>query len=146
MRLTDRTDYALRVLMYLAVRDEGLATVREIAERYGVSHSHLNRVVWELGRAGFVETVRGRGGGLRLARPAAAIPVGAVARHAERAIPLAECFPGGAGNCRIASCCVYRQVLADAEAAFFAVLDRYTVRDLVEGNRELLAFFRTGPA
>ena len=63
MRLTDRTDYAFRVLMYLAVNDEGLATIREIAERYRISNSHLTRVVWELGRAGFVETVRGKGGG-----------------------------------------------------------------------------------
>ena len=125
--------------MYLAVNGMGLATVGEIAERYGVSKSHLTRVVWELGRAGFVETVRGRGGGLRLARPAAAISVGAVARHTERSIPLAECFPGGTGGCAISSCCVYRQVLAEAEAAFFGALDLYSVRDLVETNPALHA-------
>ncbi len=125
--------------MYLAVNREGLATVGEIAERYGVSRSHLNRVAWELGRAGFVETVRGRAGGLRLAGPAEAIPVGAVVRYIERTVPLAECFPGGRGGCRIAPCCVYRQVLAEAEAAFLAALDRYTVRDLVESNPALRA-------
>jgi len=131
--------------MYLAVNGEGLATVGQIAARYRVSKSHLTRVVWELGRAGFVETVRGKGGGLRLARPAEAISVGAVARHSERSIPLAECFPGGAGGCRIASCCVYRQVLAEAEAAFFAELDRYTVGDLVDRNRELSSILQAEP-
>ncbi len=137
MRLTDRTDYALRVLMYLAVNGRRLVTVQEISERYGVSRSHLNRVVWELGRTQFVETVRGRGGGLTLARPAEAIPLGAVARYMERTIPLAECFPGGTGKCRIAPACRYRTVLAEAEEAFFAALDLYSVHDLVNRNREL---------
>ncbi len=139
MRLTDRTDYAFRVLMYLAVNGGGLATVPEIAKRYGVSKSHLAKVAWELGCAGFIETVRGKGGGLRLARPAETISVGAVARHIERTIPLAECFPDGAGACRIASSCIYRQVLVEAEEAFFSVLDRYSVRDLVENNPALRA-------
>ena len=146
MKLTDRTDYAFRVLMYLAVNGGRLATVGEIAARYGISHSHLTRVVWALGRAGFVETVRGKGGGLRLARPAEAVGVGAVTRSMERSMPLAECFPGGSGNCRIETCCALKGVLAEAEAAFFAVLDRYTVDDLVHGNRELRAFVLGGPA
>ena len=146
MKLTDRTDYAFRVLMYLAVNGGRLATVGEIAARYGISHSHLTRVVWALGRAGFVETVRGKGGGLRLARPAEAVAVGAVARLKEGGIPLAECFPGGVGGCRIETCCALKGVLAEAEAAFFAVLDRYTIDDLVQGNRELRAFVLGGPA
>ena len=145
MKLTDRTDYAFRVLMYLAANGGRLATVGEIAARYGISHSHLTRVVWALGRAGFVETVRGKGGGLRLARPAEAIAVGAVARSMESGIPLAECFPGGAGGCRIETCCALKGVLAEPEAAFFAALDRYTVNDLVRGNRELRAFVLGGP-
>ncbi len=146
MKLADRTDYAFRVLMYLAVNGGRLATVGEIAARYGISHSHLTRVVWALGRAGFVETVRGKGGGLRLARPAEAIAVGAVARSMERGLPLAECFPGGVGDCRIETCCALKGVLAEAEAAFFAVLDRYGVDDLVCGNRDLRAFVVGGPA
>ncbi len=145
MRLTDRTDYAFRVLMYLAANGGRLATVGEIAARYGISHSHLTRVVWALGRAGFVETVRGKGGGLRLARPAEAVAVGAVARSMERGIPLAECFPGGNGGCRIETCCVLKGVLAEAEAAFFAVLDRYTIDNLVCGNRDLRGFVLGGP-
>lgn len=146
MRLTDRTDYAFRVLMYLAVNGGRLATVDEIAGRYGISRSHLTKIAWELGRAGFVETVRGKGGGLRLARPPETIAVGGVARLMERAIPLAECFPGGAGACRIEPCCALKGILAEAEAAFFAVLDRYTVDDLVHGNRKLRAFLLAGPA
>lgn len=131
MRLTVRTGHALRLLTYLAANEGRLATTGGIAERFGISRSHLTRVVWELGRAGFVETVRGRGGGLRLARPAREIAVGAVARHMEGAIPLAECFPGGAGRCRIAPACRYRVVLGEAEEAFFAALDRFTVDDLL---------------
>ena len=146
MRLTDRTDYAFRVLMYLAANGDGLATVGEIAARYGISRSHLNRVVWTLGRAGHVETVRGRGGGLRLARPAKTIPLGAVARLMERGIPLAECFPGGVGGCRIAPCCALKGILAEAEAAFFAVLDRASVDDLVRGNWKLRTFLLADPA
>lgn len=145
MRLTDRTDYAFRVLMYLAVNGGCLATVGGIAARYGMSHSHLTRVVWTLGRAGFVETLRGKGGGLRLARPADAIAVGAVARAMENGVPLAECFPGGTGGCRIEPCCALKDILSEAEAAFFAVLDRYTVEDLVRGNPELRAFVLAEP-
>ena len=146
MKLADRTDYAFRVLMYLAVNGGRLATVGEIAARYGISHSHLTRVVWALGRAGFVETVRGKGGGLRLARPAEAIAVGAVVRELEKGIPLAECFPGGGGGCRIETCCALKGILTVAEAAFFAVLDRYTIDDLVHGNGDLRAFVLAGPA
>lgn len=145
MKLADRTDYAFRVLMYLAASGGRLATAREIAARYGISRSHLTRVVWALGRAGFVETVRGKGGGLRLARPAEAIAVGAVARLMEKGIPLAECFPDGAGTCRIETCCALKGILGEAEAAFFAALDRYSVDDLVHGNGELRAFLLSGP-
>lgn len=146
MRLTRRTDYAFRVLVYLAVNGGSLVTIREIAERYGISHSHLTGVVWELGRAGYVETVQDKGGGIRLARPAEAIPVGAVARLMERGIPLAECLAGGAGTCRIEPFCALMEVLAEAEAACFAVLDGYTVDDLVRDNRELRAFLLADPA
>ena len=83
MRLTVQTDYALRMLMHLACNAGALVTIHEIAERYGISKNHLMKVAHGLGRAGFVETIRGRGGGLRLARPAEEIPVGAVARQTE---------------------------------------------------------------
>ena len=135
MRLSKHTAYALRALAYLAIHEERLSTIREIAECCGISRSHLTRVVWQLARAGHVETVRGKNGGVRLARPPGTISLGAVVRHIESAIPLAECFPDGAGVCRIASCCRYRSILAGAEEAFFAVFDRHTVHDLVHRDR-----------
>ena len=137
MRLTDFTNHAFRVLVYLAVNNRRLATIGEIAESYGISGSHLNKVAWELGRAGFIDTVRGKGGGLKLARPAEALPLGAVARRTERSILFAECSPGEAGACRIASCCELKNVLSEAEEAFFAVLDRYSIQDLVDHNHGL---------
>jgi len=139
MRLTDRTDYALCVLMYLAVNGEGLATVDEIAEHFSISRHHVARVVWELGRAGFVETVRGRGGGLRLARAAAPTSACATARHTEATIPLAQSSPGDPSNSTLPSRSTYRDACAQAGEAFFAVLDRYTVGDLVKGNRRFRA-------
>ncbi len=134
MRLSKHTAYALRALVYLAIHEERLSTIREIAECCGISRSHLTRVVWQLARAGHVETVRGKNGGVRLACPPGTIPLGAVVRHVESAIPLAECFPDGAGVCRIAPCCRYRSILTEAEEAFFAVFDRYTVDDLAHRN------------
>ena len=135
MRLSKHAGYALRALVYLAVHEGRLSTVREIAECCGISRSHLTRVVWQLARAGHVETVRGKNGGVRLACSPGTISLGAVIRHIESAIPLAECFPNGAGACRIASCCRYRSILVEAEEAFFAAFDRYTVHDLVHRDR-----------
>ncbi len=135
MRLSKYADYALRALAYLVVHEGRLSTIREIAECCGISRSHLTGVVWQLGRAGHVRTVREKKGGIRLARPAQSIPLGAVVRPVERTFPLAECFPDGAGSCRIASCCRYRSILAEAEETFFAVFDHYTVRDLVHRDR-----------
>lgn len=139
MRLTDFTDHAVRVLMYLALEDHGLASTGEIADRYGISRSHLTKIAWTLGRGGFIDTVRGRGGGLKLARPARAISVGEVARHMERTILFSQCFAEEPGACRISPCCPYKRVLTEAEEAFYAVLDRFTIEDLVRRNCELRA-------
>ena len=138
MRLTLQTDYALRMLMHLACRADALVTIHEVAERYGISKNHLMKVAHGLGRAGFIETLRGRSGGLRLAKPAEDIPVGAVARHFEQGSALVECFPGGNGGCLITPHCKLKSVLAEAQEAFFTVLDRYTVHDLVKRNPKLL--------
>ena len=138
MRLTVQTDYALRMLMHLACNAGALVTIHEIADRYGISKNHLVKVAHGLGRAGFVETIRGRGGGLRLSKPAKAILVGAVARQTERGSALVECFPGGRMGCLVAPCCKLKSVLAEAQEAFFTVLDRYTVYDLVKRNPVLL--------
>ena len=125
MRLTRYTDYAMRVLTFLASRPDRLCSIAEIARGYGISQNHLMKVVNDLANAGFVDTVRGRGGGIRLARPPAEIGLGAVVRHTEGGFDLVDC-----GDCVIASACGITGVLHQALAAFMEVLDRYTLEDL----------------
>ena len=138
MHLTRYTDYSLRVLIYLAVQQEELATIEEIAKAYGISNAHLTKIVHQLGRAGYVETVRGRGGGLRLAQPPEKIRVGAVVRHTET-MPLVECFDPKTSHCRIEPVCDLRAALRDALEAFLRTLDGYTLADLVVRRRKPLA-------
>jgi Rrf2 family nitric oxide-sensitive transcriptional repressor len=123
VRLTVYSDYALRLLMYLAVKTDGLATIAEVAD--------------ELGVAGYVETVRGRGGGLRLARPREAISLGAVVRHTEPDMALVPCFAPVNADCAIERCCVLRKALKRAGDAFLDVLDGYTLADLVRPRSAL---------
>ncbi len=137
MRLTAFTDYSLRVLIYVAAQPDGRATIADVARSYGISENHLTKVVHGLGKAGFLTNLRGRGGGLELARPAEAIGVGDVVRHAEGAAVPAECFEEGSPICAIAEVCRLRGVLDEAVRAFYAVLDRYTLADLVKNRRTL---------
>ena len=137
MRLTSYTDYCLRVLVFVAARPEARATIAEIAQSYGISENHLVKVVHFLGKAGFLENVRGRGGGLQLARPAAKINVGAVVRSAEGPAVPAACFDTSAQRCSIAPVCRLRGVLGEAVDAFYAVLDRYTLAELVADRARL---------
>jgi Rrf2 family nitric oxide-sensitive transcriptional repressor len=131
MRLTLHTDFALRLLMLLALEPDKLHTIEEVARRYRISRNHLMKVVQTLGQQGFVDSQRGRGGGLRLARPAKQINLGAVVRSTEDSLSLVECFDAGQNNCVIAAACGLRGPLGEALAAFFAVLDRYSLADLV---------------
>src|SRR3979490_1966611 len=105
MRLTVYCDYALRVLMYLAVKQNGLATIAEIAESYDISENHLMKVAHQLGVAGHVETVRGRGGGLRLARPVEMIGLADVVRYTEPDLAIVSCFKPVDAPCAIPACC-----------------------------------------
>jgi Rrf2 family nitric oxide-sensitive transcriptional repressor len=130
VRLTRYTDYSLRVLTYLAVRPDGFGTVQSIAEAYGISRNHLMKVVQELSRRGYIDTVRGKGGGMRLRLPPDRINIGRVVRDMESDLPLVECF-GPDNRCVITPECVLKNVLADAMNAFMAVLGRYTLADLV---------------
>lgn len=138
MKLTAFTDYSLRVLIYLATQPERRATVAEISTAFGIKANHLTKIVHHLGRRGWVETVRGKGGGLLLAKPADAICVGKVVRDTEGAALPAECFSDRPSNCAIAGSCRLKGVLAEAVQAFYAVLDRYTLADLTR-NRAVLA-------
>ncbi|MCC7274847.1 MAG: Rrf2 family transcriptional regulator [Alphaproteobacteria bacterium] len=130
MRLTLWTDYALRTLIHLGARDGRLATIAEVAGAFGVSRTHLMKVVNELARQGYVETVRGKGGGIRLARPAAEIVVGAVVRDTEDDLAVMGCL-ARPGFCPIEGCCVLRRALRDATQAFLRTLDDYTLADLL---------------
>ncbi|MFN3655812.1 MAG: Rrf2 family transcriptional regulator [Pseudolabrys sp.] len=137
MRLTVYTDYALRMLMYLALKDDELATISEIAARYRISKNHLMKVAHQLGLAGYVETVRGRSGGLRLARPTGEIGLGEVVRHTEQDIALVPCFTAETQPCAIAPGCVLKRALSRASEAFFEALDDYTLADLVKPRSAL---------
>lgn len=135
MRLTVYTDYSLRLLMYLAVRRDGLATIGEVAEAYGIAKNHLTKVAHHLGVAGDIETVRGKSGGIRLKKPPACIILGAVIRRTEPDLALVPCFDGQA--CAITGACVLQTALHQALAAFLAELDNYTLADLVAPRRKL---------
>jgi Rrf2 family nitric oxide-sensitive transcriptional repressor len=135
--LTVYTDYALRLLMYLALKDDGLATIAEIAKSYGISKNHLMKVAYELGVAGYVETVRGRGGGLRIAKPLEAITLGEVVRHTEPDMALVPCFAPIDAPCAIRPCCALRKALQKAGDIFIETLDGYSLADLVKPRAPL---------
>lgn len=142
MKLTAFTDYALRVLMFLAAEPDRRATVAEICTAFDVKANHLTKVVHHLARKGWVATVRGKGGGLTLARPAEAIRLGEVVREAEGQDLLAECFSARGNHCAIVSQCRLKGVLAEAVEAFHAVLDRYTLADITANRHELVQLLR----
>lgn len=129
MRLTNFSDYALRLLMYAAAREDRLVTIEEAAEVYGISRAHLMKVANHLTRTGYLKAVRGRAGGLTLARPPEQIRLGDVVRETEPDFTLAECFSAD-GRCIITSGCRLRTALREALAAFSTTLDRYTLADL----------------
>lgn len=137
MRLTFHSDYSLRVLMYLATFPDRVATAERIASAYGISHHHIMKVVQRLSRAGFVETMRGRSGGIRLALPADQITVGAVLRATEEDFDLVECFRNKE-SCCITPACRLKGALRAALAAYLHVLNDWTLSELV-GNRKELA-------
>lgn len=136
MRLTTYTDYTLRVLMYLGLHQERSATIREIADAYGISKNHLMKVVHHLGMAGLVETVRGRNGGLKLKMPPEEINLGRVIRSSEPDFFIAECFDPERNRCVLSPACALQGVLHDATRAFLEVLDQNTLAGLLH---------RTGP-
>lgn len=134
MRLTAMTDYAMRLLMYVAHHPERLCTIAEIAGAYGVSEAHLMKVTHQLGMAGFIETVRGKGGGMRLATRPAAINLGDVVRAIEPDFTIVECF--GSGNrCVLTRYCRLAGVLGGALEQFLGHMDQYTLADLVPDVR-----------
>ena len=146
MRLTVYTDYSLRLLIYAALAPNRLINITEVAQAYGISRNHLTKVVHQLALAGYLETVRGKGGGLRLAVRPEAIRLGDVVRECEPDMALVPCFSPIDAPCAIRTRCVLRQALQEARDNFFKVLDGYTLADLVAPGdrlRTLLALPRS---
>jgi Rrf2 family nitric oxide-sensitive transcriptional repressor len=136
MRLTMRTNLAMRVLMYCAVNEGRTVRKQDIAAACNASENHLAQVIHRLGLRGYLHTLRGRGGGLRLARPPGAITVGAVFREFEATVPVTECFDGR-NTCPLIGACRLRCLLGEATEAFYAALDSVTLERLVADNEAL---------
>ena len=145
MRLTQWTDYALRVLMYVAVRPDPLPTIGQIADAYQISRNHLMKVVYELGQAGYLETVRGKNGGLRLARRPEEIVLGRLVRETEPDMALVPCFDPSNAVCVLTPACKLRGALQRAQSAFLEVLDGYSLADLTDNADALRELFAQVP-
>ncbi len=130
MRLTTMTDYSLRLLMYVAQRPGQLCTIAEVANAYGISEAHLMKITHQLGLAGHLETVRGKGGGMRLARPPEDINLGAVVRSVEPDFNLVECMATG-NNCTLTGRCRLTAVVGGALQRFLGHLDGYSLADVL---------------
>ncbi len=138
MRLTAYTDYSLRVLIYLGLRRERLATIGELSESYGLSANHLMKIVHNLGKLGYIETVRGRGGGMKLAGAPEEINLGQVVRQMEPDFAIAGCFdPARGADCVITPACRLQLVLEKAMRAFLEVLDNQTLADILQNRTRL---------
>ena len=144
MRLTRFTDNALRCLIFLGAQPERTATVGEVADRMDMSQDHLLKVVQRLVQLGYVSSVRGRNGGIRLAVAADAINLAVLVRATEDNLALVPCFVPEGNDCPIAPACALASVLDDALGAFFAVLEKSTLADLVKPRKRLLTLMRAG--
>ena len=147
MQLTKHTDYALRVLMYVALKARR-CTIGEIASGYRIPESHVMKLVHELAKRGYLQTARGKGGGVTLARDAGEINVGCVVRDTEETLDVLDCLAEGyAGGCGIAASCTLKSALRDAQHAFYRELDRYTLADILPvARRSAIAWHGRRPA
>jgi Rrf2 family transcriptional regulator, nitric oxide-sensitive transcriptional repressor len=143
VHLTLHTDFALRVLIQVGLNDSKLTTIKEIAQTFDISKAHLMKVVNDLGRKGYLDTVRGRNGGIRLMREPRHINIGQVVRDTETQLDVIGCLEHR-GYCPIQRVCVLRGVLRDATEAFLAVLDAHTLADLIKPQRVLLSLLLNG--
>jgi Rrf2 family nitric oxide-sensitive transcriptional repressor len=137
VQLTQYTDYGLRTLIALALQPDAWHTVSGVASGYGISRNHLVKVVARLARHGYVDTQRGKGGGMRLARPASAIRIGAVVRDLESELGVVECLSSHGGQCTIAPACALKGLLRAATRGFLEVLDQRTLDELVQPRQPL---------
>ncbi|GGA77105.1 RrF2 family transcriptional regulator [Ornithinibacillus halotolerans] len=138
MQLKKYTDYSLRVLIFVGLKPQGeLASIKEISDVYDISHNHLGKIVHELTRLELLEGIRGRGGGIRLAKNPEEINIGKLIRVIERDFALLECFNTGENHCVISPGCTLKHVLNKALHSFYHVLDQYTLKDLIANEEEL---------
>ncbi len=137
MRITQYTDYALRVLLYLALCERRRVTIGEISDAYRISRNHLMKVVNDLARLGYVATTRGKGGGLTLGRTPSEVRIGVLVRQLEKDLALVECFMADSCSCRIKDGCLFKPIFEQALDAFFSALDAYTLEDML-ANRDSL--------
>lgn len=146
MQLTQFSDYALRILLYLGTHDpqpgQRLPALADIGRAYSISYNHLSKVAQQLAALGFIDAMRGRTGGIRLARPPAQINLGAVVRATESHFNLVECFERETNTCPIAPVCGLTRALLEARDSFLAVLDRYTLADVLVHKQELIRLWR----
>jgi Rrf2 family nitric oxide-sensitive transcriptional repressor len=146
MQLTQFSDYALRILLYLGTHDpqpgQRLPALADIGRAYSISYNHLSKVAQQLAALGFIDAMRGRTGGIRLARPPAQINLGAVVRATESHFNLVECFDRETNTCPIAPVCGLTRALLEARDSFLAVLDRYTLADVLVHKQELIRLWR----
>ena len=143
MQLTRFTDYALRALVYLGAHRERLSTISEIAAFYDISEAHLMKIVHRLATAGYIETLRGKGGGMRLSREPHLINLGDVVRDTEDNMNIVECFDPTRQSCPLLPACTLKSVLTEARRNFIATLDRYTLKDVL--SRQTAAVVAAGP-
>lgn len=137
MQLTRYTDYAIRIMLHVGAQEEkDLSSIAQIADAYNISKNHLMKVVQHLGQGGFLTTIRGRNGGLRLGRPVAEITIGQLVRYTEQGFDLVDC-----SNCIVAPACTLPRILAEATQAFLAVLDRYTLEAVLDRKINLRRLF-----
>ena len=137
MQITSYTDYALRVLIYLAMSHNRQATITEIADFFNISRNHLVKVVHQLGSKGFVKTTRGKGGGFSLQRPPELISIGGVVRSMETHFNWVECFDPVQQKCRLLPHCGLKQLFARAGNAYLEMLDSATLANVLIGKRQL---------
>lgn len=146
MQLSAYSDYAIRVLMQTALCSSKRTTVAEVAQTFAISRHHLVKIVHDLGRAGYLATQRGVGGGFTLARAPETIRLGDVVRLGEESETVIDCQEDGGRQCRLAPACRLKGVLDEAAAAFFGVLDRYTLADLIRRPEQIRSALGMGQA
>lgn len=142
MRITKRTNIAMRLLMYCAAHPDRLVTKTEIAACCNVSENHLAQVINQLSQLGYLSTQRGRNGGMMLGRSPESIQVGSVFRDVEGDLPIVECFADADNSCPLVSACRLKTILAEAAQAFYAFLDKVTLSELVCDNDRLISMLQ----